>query len=481
MLDFLTKTEVADETNPGNEKIFVSVIFPIADLRPFLCPETAILLKPFHKRTSDAYVRRFGSGKYRLLQRDHDVNLTSRHGWFAVDLKFPPALAADENWFVTAKRFLHVPNAPVQPRLFADGFISARLEVPLVIAELKDLKAIPELVHDLLHKQVELRSSRPGKRSPARQDVPLAQVGQHFRIAFLAATTPEPVRREARDNPKSEVALAAKGALLSLEPVVLVVTPLSWSSASKIALHFGVVKTENTSFRLLTICPRSTDDLAIVRQARRSFTRLYTEGSAILKLVEQLETKGVKPTITEKSAKRLQALADRLVDASVALQTDKGASIPLLGELGPTVSAAANQLAAWLDEFDPNAGRTQRRLAKALLRAAPVGSTVEVVMGDKFSDIRNSTIVNRSFVEKAFNNVNKQDQEAAKALLEVSKLVAKSGDQEAGQLLDQFNEELAKPEPRKSLLKRSWDGLVQILPTIKEVAGAAAAIAKLFV
>jgi hypothetical protein len=115
------------------------------------------------------------------------------------------------------------------------------------------------------------------------------------------------------------------------------------------------------------------------------------------------------------------------------------------------------------------------------IREQTVGTTVEVVMGDKFSDIHNSTIVNRSFVENAFNKVNNQDQEAAKALLEVSKLVAKSGNKEAGELLDQFNEELAKPEPRKSLLKRSWDGLVLLLPTIKEVAGAAAAIAKLFV
>jgi hypothetical protein len=48
------------------------------------------------------------------------------------------------------------------------------------------------------------------------------------------------------------------------------------------------------------------------------------------------------------------------------------------------------------------------------------------------------------------------------------------------QSLDQFNEELAKPAPRKSLLKRSWDNLVQVLPTVTTVAGAAAAIAKLF-
>jgi hypothetical protein len=47
-------------------------------------------------------------------------------------------------------------------------------------------------------------------------------------------------------------------------------------------------------------------------------------------------------------------------------------------------------------------------------------------------------------------------------------------------LLDQFNEELAKPQPRKGLLKRSWDGIVAVLPAVTAIAGAAAAIAKLF-
>lgn len=63
---------------------------------------------------------------------------------------------------------------------------------------------------------------------------------------------------------------------------------------------------------------------------------------------------------------------------------------------------------------------------------------------------------------------------------EGSKAVAASGNKEAGELLDQFNEELAKPEPRKSLLKRSWDGLVQVLPTVTTVANATTAVAKLF-
>jgi hypothetical protein len=70
--------------------------------------------------------------------------------------------------------------------------------------------------------------------------------------------------------------------------------------------------------------------------------------------------------------------------------------------------------------------------------------------------------------------------DTAALLLRVAELVAKSGNKEAGELLDQFNEELSKPQPRKSLLRRSWDGLVAALPAVTSIAGAAAALAKLF-
>ncbi|MGA7384200.1 MAG: COR domain-containing protein, partial [Methylocella sp.] len=102
-------------------------------------------------------------------------------------------------------------------------------------------------------------------------------------------------------------------------------------------------------------------------------------------------------------------------------------------------------------------------------------------MGDKFSHISNSTIVNRSLVERSFNKVKSEaGEETANVLLKVAEVVADSGNEEAGEILDQLNEELAKPAPRKSLLKRSWDNLVQVLPTVTTVADAATAIAKLF-
>jgi hypothetical protein len=103
-------------------------------------------------------------------------------------------------------------------------------------------------------------------------------------------------------------------------------------------------------------------------------------------------------------------------------------------------------------------------------------------MGDNFSDIRNSTIVNRSLVEKAFNKLNAAgDADAAGALRKIAEVVAQSGNKEAGELFDLFNEELTRtppPPPRKSVLKSSWDGLVKTLPAIAAIAGAVAALGK---
>jgi hypothetical protein len=404
-LNALTARDAGSGDQHGDE-VFMSVVFPVADLRPVLWPESQTISAPFRKRTSGSYARRFGAGKYRNLQRTHSVEslVDDQHSSFK--WRIPPALIADENWFISAKRFIHVPNGPVQPRLFADGFISARLEVPLVFPMSKIKDTGVDCVRHLLETPVELRSSRPKKRSPERRNVPLSSVGPYFRDALLSATTPEPLRREIRDNPDSDAARKARSALFALEPVILVIMPASAFSAPNVQLRFNVVGTETASFRLLSVYPNSAANLNVVRMARRSFTRLHAEGSAILKLFENPPS---ATAMTFTVVNKLESLADRLCDAHAALATTEGAAVPLLGEIGPTVAAAATELGNWLDGAFPGSGRSQRRLAKELLRAAPIGQTVEVRMGDIFSGIQNSTIINKSIVKDAFNKVSVKD------------------------------------------------------------------------
>lgn len=106
----------------------------------------------------------------------------------------------------------------------------------------------------------------------------------------------------------------------------------------------------------------------------------------------------------------------------------------------------------------------------------------EIVMGDKFENIKNATIVNRSFVVDAFNSVNEQlDEETADALVTIAEAVEQSGNLAAGALFDQFSQELAKPENDKGKLHQFWDGLIAVLPSVATLTNAVAKIGGLFV
>lgn len=94
------------------------------------------------------------------------------------------------------------------------------------------------------------------------------------------------------------------------------------------------------------------------------------------------------------------------------------------------------------------------------------------VMGDNFSNITNSTIINRSYVENAFNKVKgSHDEETAMALATITKLIEESNNTEAGEVFDDFNEELNKDEPKKSRLNAFWNQLNGLLPSISSAVG----------
>jgi hypothetical protein len=104
------------------------------------------------------------------------------------------------------------------------------------------------------------------------------------------------------------------------------------------------------------------------------------------------------------------------------------------------------------------------------------------VAGDKI-DVPGSgnTIVNRSTVNNAFNKVKAaHSEEVAKALLDVEAAINKSENKEAAENFESFNDELAKPEPKKSLLKTLWQGTLAALPTLEELPDVIAKISALF-
>ena len=105
----------------------------------------------------------------------------------------------------------------------------------------------------------------------------------------------------------------------------------------------------------------------------------------------------------------------------------------------------------------------------------------ELHAGDYFNNIQNTTVINKSIVEKSFNKVKKEyNEEVAKSLIEIAEFIEESGDIPAGILFDNFNEELNKPQPDKSILRKMWDGIEKTIPSIATISEIIAKLAPLF-
>jgi tetratricopeptide (TPR) repeat protein len=106
--------------------------------------------------------------------------------------------------------------------------------------------------------------------------------------------------------------------------------------------------------------------------------------------------------------------------------------------------------------------------------------TGDVVIGDKFENIRGATIIKDSLVENSFNKIKEgYGDDVAKALLQIAEFIEGSGNKEAGGLFDSFNEEISKPQPKKSVLKSIWGGIEKALPTITTLSEAIAKLTSL--
>lgn len=88
------------------------------------------------------------------------------------------------------------------------------------------------------------------------------------------------------------------------------------------------------------------------------------------------------------------------------------------------------------------------------------------IMGDNINN-NSGTIVNRSVVKNSFNNVSGVlDNENVALLKSITSAVEQSGNKEAVEQMEAFNDELNKTEPKKSLLKAFWNGVVAAVPAL---------------
>jgi hypothetical protein len=126
------------------------------------------------------------------------------------------------------------------------------------------------------------------------------------------------------------------------------------------------------------------------------------------------------------------------------------------------------------------AGRYDPRFLDLYGRYYSITINREVILGDKFENISNSTIINRSQVGEAIKALNRSAPDVAEALALIAEHVSKSKSAAANAVLNEFTGELAKAKPDKSMLRRCWEGLTAILPDVAKLAGATAKIATLF-
>ena len=103
----------------------------------------------------------------------------------------------------------------------------------------------------------------------------------------------------------------------------------------------------------------------------------------------------------------------------------------------------------------------------------------EAVMGDKYSDIHNSTIINRSTLNNALNSVEaKFGKETADALNLISTHLENNPSEIGKDLFNSFNAEFAREKPNKNILRTLWDGFLEHLPDTAKITAAIATISK---
>jgi hypothetical protein len=78
------------------------------------------------------------------------------------------------------------------------------------------------------------------------------------------------------------------------------------------------------------------------------------------------------------------------------------------------------------------------------------------------------------------NTVGKYDKATLDAMSKIQALVRKSGNKEAKEYFNRFNDEMRKEKPDKVNLKSFWSSLERVLPSVNQIAGVAANILPLF-
>jgi hypothetical protein len=491
--------------------MLATVQFPLADMRQFVTGSDRRLPKPSwpDAHPGGEFVRGIGGVDFR--------HLGGLSGWIGEGTyceasrlilldKLPKLSLVDNDDF-------SIPGNPVSTRLkfrrlFADGRALAKFEIGFA-GSLNIFRSrrvpkcdfgmpfdFPKIISEILMLPC---------RVPGAAGSPLLFLGKSLAARYSDCTT----KRSTNGTEPQLTGSAAEGLVATGDPLVFID-----SSGNRVSLPSGyraVTMPGNFDFQIfyahfaggsfrvpVWILVRN-DESTSARHLRIYLQRIHAEKEVLRIVLNNIASGRLEPDGDDTASDSLQRY---LLDSTNRIgrlerKADKNASEGIGALAGSCLEFVRP---GWLDTLMQrlyllNVRPMIRRNVEALVRRGNALLNLGVInidqshhdsrrgsfMGDTFSNIQNSTIVNRSTVESAFNKTKSEmGADTAAILLKIADLVAQSGNKEAGELLDQFNEELTKPQPRKSLLKRSWDGLVAILPGVTSIAGAVAAMAELF-
>jgi hypothetical protein len=243
---------------------------------------------------------------------------------------------------------------------------------------------------------------------------------------------------------------------------------------------------------------RSNSPEDFARKVRLSILRLNAEQESIKNVLRLISQKKIVITPDNESCEKLQQYLNRstkkflnkssfglpqheLLDELLKFEdiVNESERVLLLEE----TKKIRKQIKKKLDEFSNSYKKIPQTVitVQNINNRTEITNIEEVIVGDKFSDISNSTIYNKSTFDNSFNKVKSEHGEDVASLLnETADKINKSKNKEAAEIFDSFNEELQKEQPKKTTLKSFWDSIVRLVPEVSTIVGLAEKIIKIF-
>ena len=101
-------------------------------------------------------------------------------------------------------------------------------------------------------------------------------------------------------------------------------------------------------------------------------------------------------------------------------------------------------------------------------------------MGDKFENVSQSTVINKSQVDQSFTETSAiSANELTEMLTELATIIAATRNHEAAEQFEAFREEAERERPRKAVLQTLWTSITALLPSIEKAADVVAKVVRL--